>query len=305
MTDAAIEPKPAAPASLRVAVFATLLAIGLLLALRWLNHVSVFPPTSKDASLAPSLASSKPDVREVRFAAEDGLELYGWVQGSNDAPVKILQAMGNAEYVGPRYAEYARTCAELDAQFLLFDYRGFANSPGRPDEAGLYADTRGAYRFAVEELKWRPSQIVVWGRSLGGGPATRLVTDLLADPRRDSLKSGAPPRALFIEATFTSIPEMATLAMPHLIVPHWLCYSMFDNLARAPGLKLPVLHWHGDADEIIPFEQGRRLHAALPGPATFLALPGVGHNNLWDDAERAQRIRAAMREFLAAHPEKR
>jgi pimeloyl-ACP methyl ester carboxylesterase len=302
MTNAA--PTPKVPLALRGLFFVTLMVLGLLVMFRVLNQASVFPPVPKDAGLAPRLAMTTPNVREVRFAAEDGAPLYGWVQGRDDAPVKILQTMGNAEYVGPNADLYTETAEFLDAQFLLFDYRGFANSEGRPSEAGVYADIRGAYRFAVEELKWRPGQIVIWGRSLGGAPATRLCADLLAEPRREGLKAGGPPRALFLEAPFTSIPEMGKVAMPHLGVPQWLCYSMMDNLGRAPGLKLPVLHWHGDKDEIIPFTQGEQLHAALPGPKTFLRLEGVGHNNIWDDDARARRIRAAMRDFLAAHPEK-
>jgi len=293
------------PAALRATFFAVLLVAGLLVMLRWLNSVSVFPPTSKDASLAPALAKSRPNIREVSFAAEDGAPLYGWVQGRDDAPIKIIQTFGNAEYIGPAERDYAQTCEFLGAQFLLFDYRGYANSAGVPSEAGLYADTRGAYRYAAEELKWRPSQIVVWGRSLGGGPATRLVADLLAQERRESLKAGGPPRALFLEATFTSIPAMGKVAMPHLVVPHWLCYSLFDNLDRAPLMKLPVLHWQGDKDDIIPFGQGVELHAALPGPKQWLPLPGTAHNDIWDDEARANLIRQAMRDFLASHPEKR
>lgn len=305
MTEVAAEPRQSPPLVLRGLFLVTLAVLGLLVMFRVLNQASVFPPVPKDAGIAPRKAKATPDVREVRFAAEDGVPLYGWVQGRDDAPVKIIQTMGNAEYVGPRAELYTETSGFLGAQFLLFDYRGFANSQGKPSEAGLYADARGAYRYAVQELKWRPSQMVIWGRSLGGGPATRLCADLLAKDRRESLMAGGPPRALFIEATFTSIPEMGKVAMPHLITPHWFCYSLLDNLGRAPGLKLPVLHWHGDKDEIIPFAQGEQLHAALPGPKTFLRLEGGMHNNIWDDKDRANRIRQAMRDFLANHPEAR
>ncbi len=304
------DPAPAAtrtpvPLALRWSVAATFLVLAVLVALRWLNQVSVFPPTSKDASLAPRLAPTYPDVREIHFNAQDGQPLYGWLQGRDDAPIKILQAMGNAEYVGPSAALYQETAAFLGAQFLLFDYRGYANSAGKPSEAGLAADMRGAYAYAVDTLKWRPSQVVVWGRSLGGGPATRLVADLLTDTPRPGLEHGGKPRALLLEAAFTSIPDMAIIAMPQLGVPQWLCYSLFDNLGRAPDLHLPVLHWQGDADDIIPFAQGQELFAALPGPKQFLRLQGTQHNNIWDDSARAQTIRETIARFLAQYPEKR
>lgn len=298
-------PSQPVPLALRLSVLGTFLVLVVLVALRGLNQVAVFPPTTKDATLAPRLAGQTPDVREIHFHALDGQPLYGWLQGRDDAPVKILQAMGNAEYVGPSAALYQETAAVLGAQFLLFDYRGYANSGGKPSESGLTADLRGAYVYAVDTLHWRPSQIVIWGRSLGGGPATKLAADLLATPTRPGLTHGGKPRALLLEATFTSIPEMAKVAMPMLGVPQWFCYSLFDNLGRAPDLKLPVLHWHGESDNIIPFAQGRQLFEALPGPKEFLALEGTQHNNIWDNQARAQRIRQTIAGFLARHPETR
>lgn len=280
------------PMGLRLATLACALAVVALVGIRALNGANVFPPVPKDATLAPRLATERSHVREVRIPAGDGIELYGWVQGPDSAPRKIIQFMGNAEYVGPSAALYAQTAAQLNAQFLLFDYRGFANSAGKTTEHGLYSDADAAWTFATGTLGWKPSQITLWGRSLGGGPATWLAAR--------QLKAGAAPAALILESPFASIPAMARELMPWLIKPEWLCYSLFDNIGRAPELKLPVFQFHGEHDEIIPFGQGQQLHGALPGPKRWLAL-NCGHNNIWDDSGRASSIRAAMAEFLAEH----
>ena len=115
------------------------------------------------------------------------------------------------------------------------------------------------------------------------------------------MADGAPPRALVLEAPFTNIHDMAQVAMPALDKPEWLIYEMYDNLARAPKLTLPVFHYQGTGDEIIPFEQGETLFAALPGPKEHLTLEGVGHLNIWEDSTRGSMIRHRIDAFLRAY----
>ncbi|MCB9935776.1 MAG: alpha/beta hydrolase [Planctomycetes bacterium] len=284
--------KQRVPLPLRISFTGVLLVTMLLLGVRMLNAVNLYPGAATSAETGPQKARERNDVREVAFTTADGVKLYGWVQGDDAAPRKIIQFMGNGEQVGPAGALYAASCKALNAQFLLFDYRGFGASEGRPSEPGLYADARAAQAFAVKELGWRPESIILWGRSLGGGPAIKLATELLAD---------SPPAALILEAPFTSVRDMANLRLSHLGKPEWLVYDLYDNLSRAPELKLPVFHFQGTADEIIPYSQGELIFAALPGPKEHLALTGVGHNDIWSDDARAAMIRARINEFLGAH----
>ncbi|MCZ7607659.1 MAG: alpha/beta hydrolase [Planctomycetota bacterium] len=283
--------KQPVPPALRISLTGVLLVTLLLLGVRYMNAANLYPGVVNGAEAGPALARERNDVREVEFTTADGVKLYGWVQGDDAAPRKIIQFMGNGEQVGPAAELYAASCKALNAQFLLFDYRGFGASEGKPSEPGLYADARAAHAFAVDQLKWRPESIILWGRSLGGGPAIKLAAELAENP----------PAALILEAPFTSVRDMASLRLAHLGKPEWLVYDLYDNLSRAPGLKLPVFHFHGDADEIIPYAQGEQLFAALPGPKQHLALPGAGHNDIWSDETRAALIRARINEFLGAH----
>ncbi len=301
-TQAAAKPAPLQiPRHLHAILLLSVLIVAGLAGLRFLNRVAVFPPTLKDASVGPRVAAERTDVREARIPTEDGLSLYGWVQGRDAAPRKIIMFGGNAEYTGPSAQMYADRCAALDCQFLIFDYRGFANSPGQPSEHGLYRDARGAYNFAITELGWKPAQIILWGRSLGGAVAIRLAHELQAETRREALKDGAPAAALLLEAPFLSIGAMGKHYYPWLIKPEWFAYTIMDNGKLAADLKLPVFQLHGDKDEIIPFEQGEALHAAFKGPKQFLRLEGVMHNNVWQDEARTKRIDQAMDEFLNKH----
>lgn len=64
----------------------------------------------------------------------------------------------------------------------------------------------------------------------------------------------------------------------------------------------PILTIHGDADPIVPYDQGTRLHEALDEagvPNELVTVPGGGHGG-FSDAEMV-RIYAAVLRFLARH----
>jgi pimeloyl-ACP methyl ester carboxylesterase len=50
-----------------------------------------------------------------------------------------------------------------------------------------------------------------------------------------------------------------------------------SRLRRLSSLRLPTLVVHGDADILVPVENGRRVAAAIPG-GRLLEIPGMGHD---------------------------
>ena len=61
-----------------------------------------------------------------------------------------------------------------------------------------------------------------------------------------------------------------------------------DTHDRLGDVRAPTLVVHGDADRMVPIDNGRRLAEAIPD-ARLLALPGAGHLYTTDDpgADRA------------------
>lgn len=279
------------PLALQVTSLACVVVMIVLLGVRWLNASNVFPPVRMDRAQAPKLAQELPDVREVSLPTTEGATLYAWVLGRDDAPRKFIRFMGNAEHIGGSAQFYSRESA--DAQMLLFDYRGRGNSNGKPSERAMYEDAQAVWHFAVNELRWQPQSIILWGRSLGCVPATWLA--------HRQVEAGDAPGALVLESAFTSAQDMAREIMPWLGKPEWLVYSLLDNASRAPGLKLPVFQLHGREDRIVPMMLGWRLHEAMPGPKEWLELPGARHNDIWSSNEQANTIRSRLDEFLTEH----
>jgi dienelactone hydrolase len=82
-----------------------------------------------------------------------------------------------------RLFRYAERFAAAGMAALVFDYRGFGASGGRPrqviDIPGQLADWRAAIRFARSHPRVDPARVALWGSSLGGGHA---ITVAAQDP---------------------------------------------------------------------------------------------------------------------------
>lgn len=202
--------------------------------------------------------------REVRFEAEDGTRLHGWLI-PGPRPAALLWAHGNAGNISHRLDNIRDIHDRLGVGIFIFDYRGYGQSDGTPSEAGLYRDARAARRVLVDRLGVPARQVVYFGRSLGAAVAMELA---LADP----------PAGVILESPFLSVRAMANRVLPG---SGFLLRSRFDSLARARRLRAPLLVLHGDSDEVVPHDHGRRLWEAAAEPKAFYTIRGAGHNNTY------------------------
>lgn len=200
---------------------------------------------------------------DVHLSTDSGTSLHGWyVAGRKDART-LLFLHGNAGNISHRL-DSLRIFNRLGLNVLIFDYSGYGMSSGKPGEQQTYDDATAAWRYLTGTRGVAPEDIVVFGRSLGGGVASWLAIH-------------ETPAALILESSFTSIPELARKYYP--IVPiKWLVRIHYDNLSRMPSLRCPVLVAHSRDDEIIPMRHARALFAAAPQPKGFVELRG-GHND--------------------------
>jgi len=204
------------------------------------------------------------DFEDVEFRSADGTRLHGWYVPPETPRAAILFSHGNAGNLSHR-AGTARILHELvGATVLMYDYRGYGRSEGRPGEQGILEDGRAARAWLAERAGIDPRQVVLMGRSLGGAVAVDLAQD------------GA--RALVLESTFTSVPDMAAVHYPWLPFRQFL-RNRFDSAAKIKSFRGPLLQSHGDADRIVPFEIGRRLYDLANDPKRFLVIEGGDHND--------------------------
>jgi pimeloyl-ACP methyl ester carboxylesterase len=72
------------------------------------------------------------------------------------------------------------------------------------------------------------------------------------------------------------------------------CYGFYGRSCEVERIDVPALVVHGDADVIVPVENGRMLASRLPN-ARYVELPGRGHNLQLEDPETLNRL---VLEFL-------
>ena len=207
----------------------------------------------------------KVPVEDAWFVTADGVRLHGWFYEAENPRAVLLYAHGNGGNV-TNSLEALRFFPEVfHTSILVFDYRGYGRSEGTPTEAGLLADARAARRWLAGRTKVAEADIVLLGRSLGGG----VMVDLAA-------RDGA--RGLVLENTYTSLPDVADSHFP-MLLPRLLMRTRLDSIAKIRDYHGPLLQTHGEADRVIPFELGTKLYAAANEPKQFVRVPGGDHND--------------------------
>jgi fermentation-respiration switch protein FrsA (DUF1100 family) len=197
------------------------------------------------------------------FTAADGVRLHGWFAAAARPRAAVLYAHGNAGNITGLYPLLDLFREDLRASLLVFDYRGYGRSEGAPDEKGVLADARAARRWLAGRAGIAEKEVVLLGRSLGGGVAVQLAA-----------RDGA--RGLILENTFTSVPDVACR---HAGLPvGWLFSTRLDSLALIHDYHGPLLQTHGDADRTVPFDLAETLFAAANEPKQFVRVKGGGHN---------------------------
>jgi fermentation-respiration switch protein FrsA (DUF1100 family) len=198
------------------------------------------------------------------FEADDGVKIHGWYAGHEDPRAVILFCHGNAGNVTHRADTLHALHEHIGASVLIFDYRGYGRSEGKPSEKGVLADARAARAWLAQREGVAEPDVVVMGRSVGGGVAVDLAA-----------RDGA--RGLVLESTFSSLPDVGAYHYRWLPV-RWMMRTRMDSVAKIGDYHGPLLQSHGDADTIVPYQFGRRLFDAANEPKTFITIPGRDHN---------------------------
>ncbi len=217
---------------------------------------------------------------DLTLTTEDGVSIAAWYVPRDEPKGTVLFSHGNAGNIADR-VETLRSFHHLGYNVLIFDYRGYGHSSGKPSEKGTYCDAEAAWCYLVETRGEPPGRIVLFGRSLGGAVAIELATR-------------HTPGALVLEATFTSLVDVGKVHYPFLPI-RWLCTYRYASIEKVAGLRCPKLFLHGTDDELVPIENGRRLFEAAAAPKEFIQTPGR-HNS--SGFEHSPEYTHRLREWL-------
>lgn len=233
------------------------IVLALVLALVWTGLTALarhieFQPGGEVA--APVWTGTPP--REVSVTTADGLTLHGYYWPAGAARDIIILFHGNADSQ-QAMASRALPFADGGHGVLVASYRGYGGNPGGPSAPGLLIDG-DAWIARARTLLPRGGRLYLFGHSLGSGVALAIA-------------ARHPVDGVATLGAFTRVSDMAPwYARPFIA-------DEFDNVAAMHRITARVALFHGDRDEVIPFDNMAGLFAASRGRAHMVPLPGEGH----------------------------
>ena len=226
----------------------------------------VYPGAYMKSGMIKALEDAS-NVKTVRYHASDGTSLNGRLLQCDNAENFVLYFHGNGTKAVWLDAKIERISRRLNATVMAAEYRGYCDDDNTtPYEAGLVDDSLSARDYFCQKYSIQPSDVVLYGSSLGGGCAVAVAED-----------SGA--KTLILERTFDSL--VAVSAKIYWFVPvRLLMRNRFNSLERIQAFHGPLIQVHGTTDQLVPIENGRKLFDSAPSASKqWVEVTGMGHND--------------------------
>jgi alpha-beta hydrolase superfamily lysophospholipase len=177
----------------------------------------------------------------------------------------VLYFHGNMKNI-ERYATYASNFTKNNYEVWMIDYPGFGKSNGERSEQIIYADAKELYKMA--RARFGKDSIIFYGKSIGTGIASYLAS--VKDCKR-----------LILETPYWSIE--ALFAHYAFIYPvGWMSKYHFPTYKYFEKVDAPITIFHGTNDEVIPYNQSKRLIKIAKPDAELITIENGKHNNLND-----------------------
>ncbi len=194
-----------------------------------------------------------------KMVTADGAELaYRYVEGAGAEKV-ILYFHGNNEDLGT-IKGFMDEAAGRGYSIIAWDYRGYGVSTGRPSEENVFADSRLIYRYLLDDKGFKAGDVILYGYSLGSGPATDLAVEM-------------PVAGLILEGGFVSAFQVV---LNHLHLP----FDKFLNEQKIANVNCPVLIMHGKKDKLVKFDHGQRMYDKAAEPKRCFWVDEGEHSTL-------------------------
>ncbi len=220
----------------------------------------LFMPTS---GFVQTPQSAGLEAEDFWVETDDGVRIHGWYFPNDEAEFVVVLSHGNAGNISYRI-DIARTLLDAGASVLMYDYRGYGQSDGRPNERGLYKDIEAVVEGLKSEKGYAENRIIMYGRSLGGAVAAYAGTEYNLG-------------GLVLDSAFINLRAMVRDVYP--FVPSRLArYEFSTENYLMHSRNYPVMIMHSQNDEIVRYHHGRELYELLNEPKRFVELRG-GHND--------------------------
>ncbi|CAF4587130.1 unnamed protein product [Rotaria sp. Silwood2] len=182
----------------------------------------------------------------------------------------LIWCHGTAEDIGTRHMTFVTLSRQLQTHILVFEYPSYGLSNGvvsSPSEASINDRAQRVYLFICHTIKWPTDRIIIYGHSLGSGPACHLA-------------STQSVGGLILQSPYTSIKNLVREAVGSYSNLLWVSY--WDNNEAMQHITCPTLFIHGQRDGLIRFEHSQILFNLFnhTNQKELVLLPNDDHNSI-------------------------
>jgi uncharacterized protein len=201
----------------------------------------------------------------VVMMSDDGVNIQGWfipAQSSEPASTNNLTLLffhGRSGNMGD-YLEKLHLFHDMGLDVFAIDYHGYGASGGTPSESALAGDALAAYFYLADKRNVKPERLYICGEDLGAAVAIPLAARVA-------------PAGLITEGANASILEKVEQDWP-LIPWQYLLHSQFDAINKIGDVHVPILMFHSDDDEVVPFNDSQRLFVLAHEPKELVEIHG-------------------------------
>jgi Serine aminopeptidase, S33 len=90
----------------------------------------------------------------------------------------IIMSHGNATDIGAMFPIQVVLAHSLDCNVVSYDYSGYGESGGVPDEFATYRDLAAVYEYSVENVAAGVEKnVILYGQSVGSGPCCYIASN--------------------------------------------------------------------------------------------------------------------------------
>ena len=181
--------------------------------------------------------------------------INGWYFNNFPNHKTVLFCHGNSGNISHR-SYIVEICQRFKLNLFVYDYRGFGKSSGIPSKRNLRKDGEAAYKFLTDYQNLDPTEIIIWGESLGGIAAIWTASQF-------------PCNALILLCTFSGLDDAITytfnpgvkqsLAAGYSTLAS-MRYDIMPNRKYIYEVKCPVAIMHSKKDDVIPYECAKILY---------------------------------------------
>lgn len=203
------------------------------------------------------------EIEEYNLETRDGATINGLRFKCKNPKGVVFYLKGNSKSI-KGWGKFAVDFTRHSYDVLMVDYRGFGKSTGRRTQKAVKRDMQEVYNKIKEKIP--ETHIILYGRSLGSGFATKLA-------------SMNNPRMLILDAPYYSLSKVAKKYIPFMPLSLLIKFPM-PTYKWLKYVNCPIHIIHGTDDKLIPYQTSVKLSKIKPKQTRLYTVIGGGHKNL-------------------------